>query len=121
MTLDIDAFPGMGDQEKVRQWVIGNIDNLLKPCDEHTPALKDVARDPKVFSVIYRLMEEADEQADSGGQEPVFRTKDSRRFMEFGNALNDDEVVENPLLFISLAGLLIQVVMFIRSHRKDES
>ena len=117
----VNTFPGMDDQDKLRLWIIANADNF-QPVVDRTPnkiddmaldALRRVVLNERVFSVIFRLMQQAYEWIPTTGKEPIYGTG----FKDFAVLLESDEPVENPILIISTVGLLIQIVMFIKSQR----
>ena len=122
----ITGFPGIEDEEKLRLWVINNADNFQpivaktenKIDDMIVHHTKHLALNEKAFSAIYNILQLAWNWAPDSAKEPVFGAKGLDCFDQYKDVLDDGEAVENPLLFIAIAGLLIQIVMFIRTQRQ---
>ena len=120
----IDSFPGMDDPEKLRLWIIENADNFLplvlktknKVDDLVLSAVKKIALDKKAFLGLFNLLLFAYNWFPQAEKEPVFGANGLNCFSGFCDAINDKDAVENPLMFITVAGLLIQVIMYIRSQ-----
>ena len=121
----IDSFPGIGDQEQLRLWVLAHADAFQpivastanKIDDAVLLCIRRVALNAKAFSAVYNLLHLAYEWVPLSGSEPAYgcEKEAARVFMA---SLDDGELVENPMLVISVAGLLLQLIMLIRARQR---
>ena len=123
----VNTFPGMDDQDKLRLWVIANADNF-QPVVDKTPnkiddmvlnAIRRVALNQNAFNAIFNLMLLAYEWVPISEKEPIFGGKELDSVKGFTALLEGDEPVENPVLIISAVAIILQVIMFIRSQKKQ--
>jgi hypothetical protein len=123
----VDGFPGLDDQEKLRSWVIVNAENFQPVVEKTANQIDDrilfeirrVALNEKAFSAIYNLMRLGYEFVPRDNEEPVYGEVGRAMLKDFTSAI-DDEDVGNPLMFISVAGLLLQLILFIRAQRQGK-